>query len=541
MPKIPALLFSKTSWTVLGIVAALGNAVSRVAIVPLFIQPIFDTVIKTQNLEMLSRVLWLGGVVIVAGSLLLFLQDFALSKAGLGVIQQWRFDLYKRLLLKTPGSLPSTSGGLSSRILSDLREVELYYQYGLGSLIAESATLLGTLGVLLYTDASATLILLALIIPVVGIIRFLGRFVETTSEASQASLEHLGSTLQEGFKHHNLIRSFLADRFMLGRAAYANNHSIKMITRRNLLLSLQTPLAQLLIFVILGILIALLLRRVTSSSMTTGELVGYLTLVALMSTPAQLLPRAYATLMQARGASKRLKDLWPSLGPLANQENLVLQQPASLELSKVSFAYANETILNNLSAHLQGPALIALTGESGSGKTTLLSILLRFLQSNGHVTVSGQAINALSEKQLRDYLAYVPQGSDLISGTIKDNLCLGRDFDNDQLWQVLRAVQLLEVVKKLGGLDYTLGEDGSGLSGGQMQRLALARALLSNPGILLLDEPTSNLDAETELALVDLLKHLSKERLVIAVAHRPALIQAADSIWILEQGELKKI
>jgi ABC-type multidrug transport system fused ATPase/permease subunit len=539
MSKVPSLLFSKTPWTFLGMLAALGNAASRVALVPLFIKPIFDQVIETQDLSALARVLVLGAMVIIGGSVLLFLQDFSLSKAGLDILSTWRFGLYKRLLLQNPGSLQGTSGGLSSRLLSDLREVELYYQYGLGSLIAETATLLATLGVLLYTDVSATLILLALILPVVLLIRLLGHYVEKLSERSQASLEHLGSTLQEGFKHHTLIRSFLADGFMLRRIASANDHSITMLSRRNLLLSLQVPLAQLLIFVVLGGLLALLLQRVTRGSMTTGELVSYVTLVALMSTPAQLLPRAYATLMQARGASKRLKELWPKVEDISEQSDLPLEKKPSLELSGVSFSYANETILDNLSAHLQGPALVALTGESGSGKTTLLAILLRFLNPTGSINISGQLLSQLSEQQLRAYLAYVPQGSDLISGTLKENLCLGREFTDNELWQVLQAVQLSEVVKKLGGLEYMLGEDGSGLSGGQMQRLALARALLSNPGILLLDEPTSNLDKDTEIALVDLLKTWSKERLIIAVAHRPALIQAADQVFMLEQGQLK--
>ena len=538
---VPSLLFSKTAWTFLGLLAALGNALSRVAIVPFFIQPIFDQVIKAQDLSVLSRVLVLGAIIIMVGSALLFLQDFALSKAGLGVVGKWRLGLYQRLLLQNPGSLQGTSGGLSSRLLSDLREVEIYYQYGLGSLVAESITLLATLGVLLYTDAPATLVLLALILPVVLLIRLLGRHVEKQSGRSQESLEHLGSTLQEGFKHHSLIRSFLADGFMVRRVATASDHSLKMITRRNLLLSLQTPLAQLLIFVILGGLTALLLQRVTKGSMTTGELVAYLTLVALMSTPAQLLPRAYASLMQARGASKRLKELWLPIKDSSEQPRGLLTQRPSLELSDISFSYANETILNNLSAHLQGPSLIALTGESGSGKTTLLAILLRFLQPKGNIKISGQLLSQLSEKQLRSYLAYVPQGSDLISGTLKENLCLGREFSDPDLWGVLQAVQLSEVVKKLGGLDYALGEDGSGLSGGQMQRLALARALLSDPGILLLDEPTSNLDKDTEVALVDLLKTWSKERLIIAVAHRPALIQAADQVFMLEHGELKRV
>ena len=537
---MPGLLFSKTLWTLVGIIAAIGNALSRVAIVPLFIQPIFDQVIQKQDLSSLPRVLMIGAVVAVGGALLLFLQDFCLDKAGPEVSSQWRMALYEKLLLQTPGTFKSTSSGLSSRILNDLREVELYYHHGLGTLIAESLTLIISLMILFYTNSSATLSLLLLALPVIGVIRWLGCHVERIAGRSQASVETLGSGLQEGFKHHVLIRSFLADRFMLGRFKVDNDHGKKVMTRRSLLMNLQTPLAQLLIFVLLGLLVTLLVQQVTRGEMTTGSLVKYLTLVVLMSTPAQLLPRGYAMLMQARAASQRLKDLWPKVEPKTDQAELSLDAQPSLKLSEISFAYANESILHQLSATLRGPALIVLTGESGSGKTTLLSGLLRFLNIQGSITLSGQPLEKLSEKQLRAYLAYVPQGSDLISGSLRENLSLGRDFSNEQLWRVLQDVALADTVNKLGGLDYKLGEDGSGLSGGQMQRVAVARALLSDPGILLLDEPTSNLDHENELALVALLKGLAKERLVLAVAHRPALINAADQVFVLEQGTLKE-
>ncbi len=537
---MPSLLFSKTLWTYIGVIAAVGNALNRVALVPLFIQPIFDQVIQKQDLSSLPRVLMIGAVVAVGGAVLLFLQDFCLDKAGLEVSSQWRMALYEKLLSQTPGTFKSTSSGLSSRILNDLREVELYYHHGLGTLIAESLTLIISLMILFYTNSSATLSLLLLALPVIGLIRWLGSHVERIAGRSQASVETLGSGLQEGFKHHVLIRSFLSDRFMLGRFKKANDYSKKIMTRRSLLMNLQTPLAQLLIFVLLGLLVTLLVQQVTRGEMTTGSLVKYLTLVVLMSTPAQLLPRGYAMLMQARAASQRLKDLWPKVEPKTDQAELSLDSQPSLKLSGISFAYANESILHQLSATLRGPALIVLTGESGSGKTTLLSGLLRFLNIQGSITLSGQPLEKLSEKQLRAYLAYVPQGSDLISGSLRENLSLGRDFSSEQLWRVLQDVALADTVNKLGGLDYKLGEDGSGLSGGQMQRVAVARALLSDPGILLLDEPTSNLDHENELALVALLKGLAKERLVLAVAHRPALINAADQVFVLEQGTLKE-
>lgn len=546
--RLLPLLFPTNRWALLGIVAALANAALRVAIIPLFVTPVFDRVINGRDLSALPNVLVVAGGVVVAGAVALFSQDALLGRAAAELAARWRERLYGVLLGRTPGKLPGTSGGLSSRILTDLKEVEAYYQYGLGSLVAETVTLLGIFAVLFYYNAVATFVLLLLAVPLVLLLYILGRRLERTATASQAALEKVGAHLQEGLRHHALVRAFAAGRFMLSRFAHANNATRRSTVRRSLLAALQTPSAQLLIFGAVAVLVALLARSAAQGNLTAGEMVAYLVLTLLLATPAQLLPKAYASLQQARAARTRLLALniveptneVPAYGEASPSPASANRKGVALE--DVSFAYGDAApVLEKVSIELPERGLVALVGESGSGKTTLLQLLLRFLApSDGHVRLNGHSLDTLSEDDLRGRVGYVPQTPDLLRGSLRDNVSMGRAYSDVQLWRALNAVGLEATVRALpAGLEHTLLEDGGGFSGGQRGRLAVARALVGEPEVLLLDEPSANLDAESERQLVEALREQAAQRLVLVVAHRPALVEAADIVLDLERLNAK--
>ena len=525
--------------------AAVFNAALRVAIVPLFITPVFDRVLVRGDLSSLPRTLAVATVVVVAGAGMLLAQDALLGRAAAEVAARWREGLYAKLLSRTPGTLPGSSGGLTGRILTDLKDIETYHHFGLGTLLAETGTLLGILAVLFWSNALASLLLLGMGVPLVVVLAGLGRRLEGAAKRSQEGTEGVAGHLQEGLKHHETVRAFGVDGFMLARFRPTNRGTARAASQRSLLTALQIPTAQLLIFGAVGILITLLARSVRAGTMTPGEVVSYLALVALLATPAQLLPKGYALLQGANAAAKRLRALGevPALTPPRLHAEGMAGTP-KLEFVGLTFGYGSDSpVLQNVHASFRGPAMVAFVGTSGSGKTTLLRLMLRFLEpTSGEIRLLERPLQALSEGTLRALVAYVPQETPLLQGSVRDNLLLGRDFSETRLWEVLDAVGLAETVRGLpGGLKYTLREDGAGLSGGQRQRLAVARALLSEPALLLLDEPTASLDAESERALVQTLRTQARQRLVLVTAHRPAVIRSADLVYTLSEHTLRAL
>lgn len=542
---LPSLLLPRSPLTVLAALAATANAVLRVAVVPIVVQPLFDTVLLAGDLAALPGVLAIGGAVVALGSLALWLQDALFGRVAAQTSARWREALYEHLLGQDALTAAQTSGGLASRVVHDLKENETYLQYGLGTLIAESLTGVGILVVLLVLNTPATLALIALIAPLALLLWWVGRRIRQSAERAQADIEAVGAHLQEGLRQLEVARAFGLAPFLLARLRPANRAAAQAQSERALWAGLQTPLAQVLGFGALAVLVALLAVSVQRGEMSLGEATAFITLLALVATPAQLLPRGYALLQQAKAAAGRLQSLLaaPAVASGTGYYSPERVTPA-LAFKQVAFGYpGNPPLLHRLALELRGPALVALTGDSGTGKTTLLKLLLRLLRpTSGQILLGEHDLCSYAETALRRHVAYVPQEVALFRGALRENLLLGRDYPEARLWQALEAVELASLVHTLpGGLDYPLREDGAGLSGGQRQRLMVARALLSEPAVLLLDEPTSGLDRETEQALIATLRQQARERLVVVVTHQPAVMAAADEVWALEGGTLRRL
>jgi ATP-binding cassette subfamily B protein len=535
-----ALLWPRSPAALAGSLAALVAAATRVALVPLVVLPLFDRVLVGE-VGALPGVVALTGVVVVAGALALWAQDALFGAAAAALSARWRRRLYRRLLDRPPGTLPGSSGGTSSRILSDLREVEVYLQYGLGSVVAESATTLGIVGYLVFTDAHATGLLLLFALPTALALRLVGARIERSAGAVQVATEELGRHLQEGFRHHALVRAFRARALMLRRFEPANTAAERSASRRSLLAGMQVPLSQLLIFGAFVVLVLLLVDRVQEGAMSEGELVAFVTLVALLGTPLQLLPKALAMQQQARAGARRLLDLLgaPS-APEVPTRSAPIPREVTYTLTGVTAGYGAGPVLRGIDLTLPTRGLVVVRGESGAGKSSLLRLLLGFLPpSTGEVRFAGVPLDELDPDALAERVGYVPQDAALLSGSLRENLLLGRNLPDATLWEALDGVGIAATVRGLPrGLDHPLSEDGGGLSGGQQQRLAVARALLSDPTALLLDEPTANLDGESERALVVTLQREAQRRLVLAVAHGPALLEAADLTITMSDGAI---
>ena len=540
MTTLPKLLFPRAALTFWGAFAATLNALGRVAVAPLVIQPLFDRVLVRGDLGALPGVLWLGGGVVLAGSVALWAQDALFATLGVRTSATWRAGLYRTLLGRNEAE-GTTSGGLTGRLLGDLKEVEAFLSVGLGTLIAETLTLILSFAYLLWANPGATFLLLALAAPLTLALWWSGRRIRRRAFGAQVLLEETSSHLQEGLYQREVVRAFGLTDFMLGRFNVANAGAARAQAARARWAALQTPLAQALGFAALAGLLLYLTGGVRSGSMSLGEVSAYVTLLALLSTPAQLLPRGYAHLQGAGAAAERLHELRqlepPPEPPMPDP--LPPRLPV-MTLEKVTLERSHEVVLQNLTLTFSGPALVALTGPSGGGKTTLLRVLLGLLEpTSGTVTLAGTDLSGYSSAERQRRLAYVPQESQLFRASLRDNLTLGETFDDEALWAVLDEVGLAAAVRTRG-LEAELHESGAGFSGGQRQRLTVARAVLRNPDVLLLDEPSASLDAESERVLVRVLEREANRRLVVVVAHRPALIAAAGRVLWLEHGSVSE-
>ncbi|MBX3143218.1 MAG: ABC transporter ATP-binding protein [Trueperaceae bacterium] len=547
------LLWPRRLSTYLGVVAAVFNAALRVAIVPLFVAPLFDKVLAVGDASALPGVLATAAAVALLGSLALWAQDALLGHSASAGAARTRSRAYRALLARQPGTLGASSGALAARLAGDVREVETFVRYGLGTLVAESATLTGILVLMLRTDARSALALLVLALPTYLALRFSGAALQRAAERSLRGSESVGQHLQEGLKHHEAVRAFGATSFMLERFEHHNLATARAMSRRHLIAGAQVPLVQALVFAAVGVLVVLLVGGVGRGELSVGQVVSFLTLAALASTPTQLLPQGYALLSQARAAAGRLRELFwvepqaaqgsASREPLASAPVLAVrgltagyEEPPPLSDPVRTVAVGSgRPVIENLDLNLPDAGLIAVMGPSGSGKTTLLRCLLGFLPPTaGSVEWRGRSVSELSESELAATVGYVPQGHELLAGEVADTVRMGRNVSDDAVLRALEAVGMSETALALpAGLRTSLGEDGGGLSGGQRQRIAIARALVGQPSALLLDEPTSNLDGASEQEIVALLARLAQGRLIVAVTHRPALAQAADMVVTL--------
>ena len=284
-------------------------------------------------------------------------------------------------------------------------------------------------------------------------------------------------------------------------------------------------------------------RAVMGGELTIGDFAKFLLFLSLFYEPIDRLNSLNQMILSGRAAADRVFEILDSEEePNATRgAELPRKIAGHVRFEKVAFAYQDQPTLHGVTLDAQPGQTIALVGSTGAGKTTVLSLLARFYEAtSGEITIDGIDIATLAKSSLRDRLAYVTQEPFLFNGTVRENLLLAkRDASDADLWAALEAAHAEHFVRDLPKLlDTNVGERGVKLSGGEKQRLSIARALLKNAPILLLDEATASVDSETERQIQDALDRLMENRTAFVIAHRLSTIQNADRIYVLEKGEV---
>lgn len=372
------------------------------------------------------------------------------------------------------------------------------------------------------------------------------------SRKSQNQVSNLASLLTEAFGGIRVTQAFAAQDYEVDRfTAEAEQHR-KAKYRAERLRAIQYPVVGFLEAISIMLLFLIGGWQISQGYLTGQAFVSYLTAVALLLHPIDLVTSQYNEFKQAEASVDRIFELMAIAPTLQEKPNAIALPPITgqVEYHEITFGYASDQpelaestkpVLQQLNLKINSGEIVALVGHSGAGKTTLINLLLRFYDPQvGKVLIDGIDIRDVSLKSLRHQIGVVPQDTLLFSGTIAQNIAYGQTaFDLAAVENAAKIANAHDFISQLSqGYQTWVGERGTSLSGGQRQRLAIARAILFNPRILILDEATSALDSESEALVQEALERVMKDRTVFIIAHRLSTVRRADSILVLEKGQV---
>jgi ABC-type multidrug transport system fused ATPase/permease subunit len=283
--------------------------------------------------------------------------------------------------------------------------------------------------------------------------------------------------------------------------------------------------------------------QIMQGRMEIGELTTFFLLLSLFYEPVGRLHQLNQMTLSSRAAADRVFEILDADDEPHAADGEPLHEPVRghVKFENLSFSYGDQPTLNNISLEANPGETVALVGPTGAGKSTIVNLLCRFYEyDDGSITIDGRELNGVSKNSLRGALGYVTQEAFLFNGSVRENLLLAkRDASEEELWSALDAARAAGFVRELPKqLDTNVGERGVKLSGGEKQRLSIARALLKDPPVLLLDEATASVDSETERLIQEALEALMKNRSAFVIAHRLSTIRNADTIYVLDGGKV---
>ena len=475
-------------------------------------------------------------------------QNFVSIKAGLNGLARLRRELFSWMERLSLGFYQGRDqGDLIYRATWDTYSIQTIFQHGLFKFLSSFATVLLMVVVMWRVNASLTLITLSVFPPLFATMYFFGRQMNRRSLAAHQAESKVTSLVQQNLAHLALVQSYTREehestRFAVevekSRQARISQHGIEVVY-------------WLVIAVLFGFGTAGLTwwgaREILRGQLTIGELVIFLSYLGQLYEPLNQLSHVGATVSDANAGAQRIFEILDARAELP-ESNTARPFPqkdgrgVSLAFENVSFGYdPAKPVLLELTFQLQAGEAIGLVGSSGSGKTTLLSLISRFYDPDkGRIVVDGTDTREISLQDLRRNVAFVFQESLLLPGTIAENIQYGRaDASREEIQQAAIDANAHEFIVRLpGGYDTVVGEGATRLSVGEKQRISLARAFLKNAPILLLDEPTSSLDVETEADILESLARLMKGRTTLLAAHRFASLRQVDRILVLERGRV---
>ena len=462
-----------------------------------------------------------------------------------GVLKDLRNELYDKTV-ELPISYYSEKrkGDTIARITSDVLEIQHSFLSILELIVREPLTIIFTIIAMLTISPKLTLFVF-LFLPLSGfLISLLGKSLKRKSDKVQQEQGYFLSILEETLGGLRVIKAFNAESVFARKFQSSTkrffNFSNSLLNRQNL----ASPTSEFFGIAAIGVILWYGGQMVLVEKTLEAELfITYMALSYQILTPAKAISKASYGVKKGNAAAERVLEVLETENPISEIDNPIQQDnfTKAVKIDNISFKYEDEYVLKNFNLTVEKGKTVALVGQSGSGKSTIANLVTRFYDVNeGEISIDGNNIKNLSKKSLRGLLGLVTQDSILFNDTVKNNIGLGKENATDE--EIIAAAKIANahdfIMDLPKGYDTNIGDSGNKLSGGQKQRLSISRAVLKNPPIMILDEATSALDTESERLVQDALEKMMKNRTSIVIAHRLSTIQNADTIVVLQKGEI---
>jgi len=513
--------------------------------VPLGLKALLDAVFESGEVELLNiiAVILLGLFVLQA--FFSFGSSYWLEWVGERVVTDLRKRLYEHLhRLGFRFYSNRRLGEITSRLTNDVASIRTALTDAVPNSITTTFSLLGALLLMVVLNWRLSLIVFITVPFVTVLTRYFGGKIRKLARGVQDDLADSTAIAEDALGAIRIVKAFVREVFEVNRYAEAIENLFERARRKILLSSLYWSGISVLFMTTLVVIFWYGGHEVLADRLTPGDLVAFIFYAFSIARSIGQMSRLYTSVNSAVGASDRifhLLDEEPEIKDVSDAKPLVLKE-GKVSFKDVTFAYEDErNVLHDITFEIGAGKMVAIVGPSGAGKTTLVNLIPRFFDpQQGQIYIDHTDIKRVQKKSLRQQIGIVPQQVHLFGSSIRDNIRYGKlEATDDEIEKAARSANAWDFIRELPkGLDAMIGEKGVKLSGGQRQRLAIARAILKNPGILLLDEATSSLDSESEAQVQQALEQLMKNRTTFVIAHRLSTVQNADRIIVLDEGRI---
>ena len=510
------------------------------------LDPAIDKIFIQKDQSLLIIIPFLIIIAFTTKGVSLYLAKVIMINVGEDIKKKLQFDMLNTLISADTQSIDEKhTGKFISNLTYDVLHITNLLSNGILNLFKDSLTLIGLLTVMFLQNWKLSLIAIILIPIASTAARSLGkRMGKVTTEAQEKS-SFLTKYLVELFKNHRLTKIFQKEKYESNRADnYLNQLKEKNKKIGHVIVRI-SPIMEVLTGVMIAILIFYSGKLIALGELSVNNFFSFLAAMMLAYQPVRSLSTLNVILNQGLSAASRILSVIDTKKLIKNPENAkeINVEKANIKFKDVMFSYnkSDGEVLKNVNLEFEGGQMTSLVGHSGSGKSTILNLIPRFYDcGSGDISVDDQSIYDVTLYSLRKNISLVSQETTLFDDTIKNNIKYANlDASDEEIFRAAKLSHCDEFINNLPEKYETLiGEDGVRLSGGEKQRISIARAMLKKSSIILLDEATSSLDSETETKIQDALKILTKDRTTIVIAHRLSTILNSNKIYVIDSGKI---